>query len=145
MKVQNLELQEPTYDKINDIIKNLKPNKAAGPDEIIPEFIKNGGLTLKQKIYQLIKKIWKEEKIPYEWSEGVLCPVYKKGDKTQCHNYREISLLNITCKIFAILLYSYNRLSTIIEPEIGNYEMGFRPNSSTIDNIFIVRHIREML
>ena len=44
-------------------------------------------------------------------------------------------------KIFAILLY--NRLSTIIEPEIGNYQMGFRPNRSTTDNIFIVRQIYE--
>ena len=28
----------------------MKPNKAARPDEIQPEFIKNGGLTLKQII-----------------------------------------------------------------------------------------------
>ena len=40
--------------------------------------------------------------------------------------------------MFAILLY--NRLSKIIEPDIGNYQMGFRP---TIDNIFIVRQIYE--
>jgi hypothetical protein len=31
----------------------------------------------------------------------------------------------------------------IIEPEIGNCQMGFRPNRSTIDNIFIVRQIYE--
>jgi hypothetical protein len=122
-------------------IKNLKPNKAASPDEILPEFIKNCCLTQKQKIYQLIAKIWKQEKIPYEWSEGILCPIYKKGDKTQCHNYRGISLLNITYKTFAILLY--NRLSMILKPEIGNYQMGFRPNRSTIDNIFTVRQIYE--
>jgi hypothetical protein len=29
----------------------------------------------------------------------------------------------------------------IIDPEIGNYQMGFRPNRSTIDNIFIVGQI----
>jgi hypothetical protein len=76
--VNNLEPEEPTYDEINEIITKLKPNKAAGPDEILPEFIKNGGLTLKQKLHQLIVKIWNQEKIPYEWSEGILCPVYKK-------------------------------------------------------------------
>jgi len=76
----NLELEEPTYEEINEIIKNVKSNKAAGPDEILPEFIKkNGGLTLKQKIHQLIVKIWKQEKIPCEWSEGILCPIHKKG------------------------------------------------------------------
>jgi len=40
----------------------LKPNKAAGPDEILQEFIKNGVLTLKHKIHKLIMKIWKQEK-----------------------------------------------------------------------------------
>ena len=57
----------------------MKSNKAAGPDEILPEFIKNGSLTLKQKIHQLMVKIWKEEKIPWGWTEGNLCPIYKKG------------------------------------------------------------------
>jgi hypothetical protein len=33
----NSELEEPTYD---EIIKKLKPNKPAGPVEILPEFIK---------------------------------------------------------------------------------------------------------
>ena len=101
----------------------MKSNKAAGPEEILPEFIKNGGLSLKQKIHQLMVKIWKQEKIPCEWSEGILCPINKKGDRKQGNNYRGKSLLNVTYKIFAILLY--NRLSKIIEPEIGNYQMGF--------------------
>jgi hypothetical protein len=84
----------------------LESNKAAGPDDILTEFVKNGGSPLKQKIYQLRVKIWKQEKIPSEWTEGILCPIYKKGDRKQCNNYRGISLLNITYKIFAVLLYN---------------------------------------
>ena len=76
--INHSELEEPTYNEINEVIKNLKPNKAAGPDEILPEFINNGGLPLKQNLFQLIVKIWKQEKIPYEWSECILCPIYKK-------------------------------------------------------------------
>jgi len=71
----NLELEEPTYDEINEIIKNMKSNKAAGPDDILPGFIKNCGLILKQKLHQLLLKIWKQEKMPGEWSEGILCPI----------------------------------------------------------------------
>ena len=104
--VNNSELEEPTYEEINEITRNVKLNKAAGPDEILLEFIKNGGLTLKQKIHQLIMKILKQEKIPREWSEGILCPAYKKGDRKQCNNYRGISLLNIMYNIFAVLLYT---------------------------------------
>jgi len=85
-------------------------------------------------------KIWRQEKIPCKWSEGIMCPIYKKGDRKQCSNCRGISLLNITYKSFAIL---YNCLSKIIEPELRNYQTGFRPNRSTVDNIFIVRQVYE--
>jgi hypothetical protein len=61
----------------------MKPNKAAGPDEILPEFIKNGGLILKQKIHQLIVKIWKQEKIRCEWSEGILSNIQQRGQETK--------------------------------------------------------------
>jgi thymidylate kinase len=30
--INYLELGEPTYEEISEIIKNMKPNKAAGPD-----------------------------------------------------------------------------------------------------------------
>jgi hypothetical protein len=36
MRVQ----EETTYEEINGIITNLKLNKTAGPDGILPEFIK---------------------------------------------------------------------------------------------------------
>jgi hypothetical protein len=44
-------------------------------------------------------------------------------------------------KIFAILLH--NRICTVVEHKIGEYQMGFRPNRSKIDNIFIIRQIYE--
>ena len=86
-------------------------------------------------------KVWKQEKMSCERSGGMPCPVHKKGDRKQRNNHRGISLLNITYKKFATLLC--NRLSNIIEAEIGYYQMGCRPNRSTIDNIFIVRKIYE--
>ena len=50
-------------------------------------------------------------------------------------------LLNIAYKIYAILLN--NRLSEIVENKLGDFQMGFRANRSTIDNIFMVRQIFE--
>ena len=131
--------ETPTYNEICQIIRKLKTNKAPGPDNIPPELINHGGRTLNKKIYNLMKQIWEENKMPEQWKEGLICPIYKNGDRLKCTNYRPITLLNIVYKIFAILLNK--RLIQIIQKKLGEYQMGFRENRSTKDNIFIVQQI----
>jgi len=67
--------------------------------------------------------------------------VYKKGDRLDCTNYRPITFLNVAYKIFAIILNQ--RLVDIAESELGDYQSGFRPNRSTVNNIFMIRQIIE--
>jgi len=52
-----------------------------------------------------------------------------------------MTLLNVVNKIFSILIN--NRLSKIVDSKLEDCQMGFRPNRSTIDSIFIVRQIIE--
>jgi hypothetical protein len=44
--------------------------------------------------------------LPEQWKESIIVPTYKKGDKTDCSNYRGISFLSTTYKILANLLSS---------------------------------------
>jgi hypothetical protein len=46
-------------------------------------------------------QVWTSETLPRHWTERVLCPVYKRGGKLDCKNYRGICLLNVTYKVFA--------------------------------------------
>jgi len=39
-----------------------------------------------------------------EWKESITVPVYKKGDKTDCINYRGVSVLPTTYKIVSNFL-----------------------------------------
>jgi sorting nexin-29 len=79
--------------------------------------------------------------MPEEWEIGVICPIFKKGDRRECSNYRGITLLNTVYKIFTCLIY--NRLVKYSELTLGEYQSGFRPSRSTIDQIQVVRQILE--
>jgi hypothetical protein len=95
--------------KIRKLIKAgmlMKRYKSPGIDKIPAELIKAGGSKICSEIHKLIMSIWNKEELPDQWKESVAVPVYKKGDKTDCSNYRGISFLSITYKILSNILLS---------------------------------------
>jgi hypothetical protein len=73
--------------------EKLKSHKSPGIDQTPAELIKAGGRTIRCAIHKLIISILNKEELPEEWKESIIVPIYKKGDKTDCNNYRGISLL----------------------------------------------------
>ena len=71
----------------------------------------------------------------------ITVPIRKKGDKTDCSNYRGISLLPTTYKILSNIMLS--RLTPYAEEINGDHQCGFRRNISTTDHIFCIRQIFE--
>jgi sorting nexin-29 len=63
------------------------------------------------------------------------------GEKTECSNYRGISLLNTAYKILATAIN--NILKTFTGDLLSQEQNGFRRNRSTLDNIFIMQQILE--
>ena len=78
-------------------IENLKSHKSPGVDQIPAELIKAGGRTICYEIHKLIISILNKEKLPSKWKKLIIVPVYKKGDKTDCSNYKGVSLLPTSC------------------------------------------------
>ena len=113
---------EPSNSEVELAIDKLKSHKSQGIVEIPAEPIKAGGRTICLEIHKLITSIWKKEKLPEEWKEPIIVPIHKKGDKTDCNNYRGISLANHLQIVSNILL---SRLIPYAKQIIGIINVAF--------------------
>ena len=75
-------------------LRKMKNGKATGPDLIPVEVWKALGEEGVDILYDLMVKILEQEKMPEEWRESILIPIFKgKGDVQDCSNYRGIKLM----------------------------------------------------
>jgi hypothetical protein len=64
------------------------------------------------------------EELPQQWKESIIVPLNKKGDKTDCSNYRGISLLLTMYKILYNILLS--NLTPYAEESVADHLGGFQ-------------------
>jgi len=126
--------------EVEAAIEKLNRPKSPGIDKI-PALIKAGSWTIQSEIHTLINSVWNKEELPGEWTESIIVPIYKKGGKTDCSNYRGISLLSTTYRILSSILLS--KLTPYTEEIIGDHQCEFRCNRSTTDHRFCICHILE--
>ena len=83
--------------------------------------------------------------IPNLWVEGIIIPLYKKGDPLNPENFKPITLLSCMGKLFTAILNvrlcNYLEENSILEEN----QAGFRQNYSTTDHIFTLHCIIEYL
>jgi sorting nexin-29 len=72
--------------------------------------------------------------MPDQWKESIIVPIHKTGDKTNCNNYRVISLLSTSYKIFSNILPSL--LGPYIDEIIGDHQRGFRLTGQLLIRFF---------
>jgi hypothetical protein len=65
-----------------------------------------------------------------------MVPIHKKGDKTECSNYKGISLLSTSYKILSNILLA--RLTPYADEIIGDHQCGFQCKRSMTDQIFYI-------
>ena len=71
-----------------------------------------------------------------DWRSAEIVPMFKdKGERTECCNYRGISLLSVDGKIYTGILV--DRVHKVTEDLIDYVQGGFRVGRRCIDQIFI--------
>ena len=82
--------------------------------------------------------------MPQQWKDTTVMVLHKKKDRTECGNYRGISLVahagKILLKIIARRLSEYCERVGILPEE----QSGFRPTLSTTEMMFVIHGLQEL-
>ena len=138
---------QPTMQELTDATRLLVNGKAVGPDGFSVELFKislNGEPALRRRLLDIVVRTWGGDEVPQQWKDAIIMALHKKKDRTECGNYRGISLVahagKILLKIVARRLSEYCERVGILPEE----QSGFRPNRSTTDMMFVIGWLQEL-
>ena len=93
-----------TINEVISAVKKLKTGKSHGVDDILNKYLIETVDILGSHLCDLFNSILESGIFPEPWTEGIVIPIFKKGDKMDCGNYRGITLLSCFSKLFTVLL-----------------------------------------
>ena len=135
----NLEVESVSKEEVMENMQRMKNGKAVGPDDIPVEvwtYLEESALKFLTKLYN---RTMESERMPAEWRDSVLIPIFKnKGDVQSCSNYRGIKLISHTMKLWERIIEK--RLSDL---KFSNQQYGFMPGKCTTDALFALRVLME--
>jgi hypothetical protein len=101
--------------EVSSSLKRMKVGKACGPDGIPIEVRKCLGDVGVNWLTRLFNKILVSKRMPNEWRQSTLVPIFKnKGDIQSCSNYRGIQLMSHTMKLWERVVEHRLRCNTSV-------------------------------
>ena len=104
--LENEAINRPfSLEEVKLAIRKLKYKKASAVDNVINEFFKHCHNDCIQIIIDFLNIVLNTGFIPTEWCIGIIHPLFKnKGSVSDPDNYRSITLLSCTGKLFTSCL-----------------------------------------
>jgi len=123
--------------EVENAIRQAKTGKACGPDEVFTEMLKHLNGANISTITQLFNKIYDTGIISSEWLKSVFITLPKKTSSRRCEDYRLISLMSHTLKIFLKVIQ--NRIKNKCEAILQKTQFGFRSGLGTREAVFCLQ------
>ena len=114
--------------QVKGFLRQIKPNKAPGPDGISGHILKHCSDSLYFPLSILFNKSYRSSCIPDDWKTANVVPIHKKEAKDDVKNYRPVSLTSLVMKIFEKCIR--NEIFSLCKDKITSNQHGFLPNRS---------------
>ena len=85
--------QEPTKEDVEAVLRALNRKGAPGADGLTGQIFKMVGPVMGSLVRRLLEMFFFNGTPPEAWEEGIMAPVWKKGDTLDPSNYRPVGLL----------------------------------------------------
>ena len=120
-----------TFTEAKDETGEIKDGKSAGVDKISNKLLKAAGETIVSSLTYIFNLSINTGIFPDDLKLPKVTPIYKSGDKTECGNYRPVSIIPAVAKFFKQLVY--RQLSEFLEANqlLSTNQSGFRTHHST--------------
>ena len=109
----------------------MKAGKASGLDKISCKLLRAAGNSMHEFLLVVFNLILNTGIFPDDMKLAKITPIYKSGEKTDCGNYRPISVISAVAKILEKLVYDQVFHFLNENKVISNQQSGFRPFHST--------------
>ena len=133
---------EPAYAETQKAVRAMANWKAPGADSLPVELLKLDDHTREPVVLKhfrtILVPVRRGEEIPQEeWKDATIKVLHKKSDRSDCNNFRGISLVSHAGKVL---------LKIVANPQqiLPEEQCGFRPARSTIDMLFVARRLQEL-
>jgi len=113
-------------------LEALRPDKASGPDDIPPRLLQELSEELCHPLTVILQKSIDEGVVPDDRKLANVCPIFKKGSRSQAANYRPVSLTSQVCKtIIRAAVVEHLERNCLIKDS----QHGFRRGRSCLTNL----------
>ena len=118
------------------IIKSLRTKNSCGYEEISNQIIKLSALFIISLFTYICNAVLSTSVFPDKLKYAIVKPVFKKTNKQEISNYRQISLLTSFSKIIEKLIYTRLHAHIDMNTILVQEQYGFRTHSSTEQSAF---------
>jgi hypothetical protein len=125
-------LDKPISDlEITRVMENLPLGKQPGPDRIPNAVYKYMSSFFAPKLGALLRRAAQKGELPDQMRKGDIGILHKKGDRDEVRNYRPITLLQNSYKIFTRILAK--RMASVVHEFVAEAQKGFVPHTFIAD------------